>query len=91
MTTFCCSQTEGCHSCLAMSIILPRNAIKSTVATNATTDTVINAQPESPVKITQKIYQKILSGKISNKKGVIVSCNCVSRCCIKMECLLYKI
>ena len=42
------SQTERRHSCLATSVILPRNAINSTVTTNATTE-AINAQPESAV------------------------------------------
>ena len=47
MPTFCLgkpqnafSQTEGRHSCLATSVILPCNAINSTVTTNATTEIV---------------------------------------------------
>ena len=40
MTMFCWSQSECCHFCLATPVILPRNAIKSTVSTNTTTDTL---------------------------------------------------
>ena len=38
----CCvfSQAERWHSYLATSVILPRNAINSTVTTNATTETI---------------------------------------------------